>query len=234
MINIMVVGATASIPGVLWAASTNMIINGSFEDPVLGSNSWSQFPAILGWVLAFGCGIEVRNNVAGSAYDGKQFIELDSYCNSGIMQRVSTQAGIAYTLSFRYSPRPNTRETNDIKVFWNDSQLGPTLSGSNSDSTHHWTKHTFNVIGTGGVDNVKFAASGVNDKMGGSLDAVSITTNSLGDFVTDHVTAPDHGAPSLSIFRCRDADSAITFTDKPCPTGWKNPDGESIRKDDDR
>ncbi len=149
-----------------------MIINGSFEDPKIGANSVKVFSSIPGWDSTLG--IEIRDNVAGSAYDGTQFVELDVNSNSSMVQGITTTNGTIYELSFWYSPRPQTIDTNDIKVFWNDSQLGQTLAGSNSDSVHHWVRYTFNVRGTGGVDRLRFAADGISDGGGGSLDAVSL------------------------------------------------------------
>jgi hypothetical protein len=152
-------------------AEINLIINGSFEDPKIGANSVKVFSSIPGWDSTLG--IELRDNVAGRAYDGTQFVELEAYDNSSMVQGITTTNGTIYELSFWYSPRPNC-DTNDIKVFWNDSQLGPTLAGSNPDSVHHWAKYTFNVRGTGGIDRLRFAADGIFDGAGGSLDAVSL------------------------------------------------------------
>jgi hypothetical protein len=152
-------------------AEINLIINGSFEDPKIGANSVKVFSSIPGWDSTLG--IELRDNVAGRAYDGTQFVELEANGNSSMVQGITTTNGTIYELSFWYSPRPNC-DTNDIKVFWNDSQLGPTLAGSNPDSVHHWAKYTFNVRGTGGVDRLRFAADGIFDGAGGSLDAVSL------------------------------------------------------------
>jgi hypothetical protein len=154
-------------------AEINLIINGSFEDPRVGATSAKAFSSIPGWDSTLG--IEIRDNGAGRAYDGTQFVELDVNSNSSMVQGITTTSGAIYELSFWYSPRPQTSgDTNDIKVFWNDSQLGQTLAGSNSDYVHHWARYTFNVRGTGGVDRLRFAADGISDGLGGSLDAVSL------------------------------------------------------------
>ena len=171
------------------AASTNLIVNGSFEDlsanpgvQQLANNTWQVFNSIPGWTTFSGAGIEVRRNVAGVAQDGVQFVELDSHGTNpnSTMQQVlsSTVSGQRYTLSFWYSPRPNTStlpaNTNNISVSWNGSALLPTLGGTNNTGTHHWQQYSYTVVGTG-ADTLRFAAFGAQDTYGGSLDNVSVT-----------------------------------------------------------
>lgn len=179
------------------AAPTNLIVNGSFEDlssqsgvQQLNNGQWSVYSSLPGWTTVWGDGIEVRNNVAGTAQDGKHFVELDSHyfanvgfvgakqSNSAMSQSVATTSGMSYTLSFWYSARPNTSgmgaDTNDINVFWNGQLLSLLHPAAvNSTSSHQWAKYSFNVTGTG-VDIVKFAATGAQETYGGSLDNVSL------------------------------------------------------------
>ncbi len=180
MKKIALAAALAILPAVSMAAGPEMIVNGSFEDigfasgvQQLANGSWTTYAAIPGWTLSGGHSIEVRNNVAGKAYDGVQFVELDSYANSGMAQTIATTAGAKYDLSFWYSPRPGTGNTNDIQAFWNGVQLGSTLFGTGG-AAHNWTQHSFTVTGTGS-DVLRFVAVGTNDSYGGSLDLVSMT-----------------------------------------------------------
>src|SRR5207244_7218770 len=73
---------------------------------VVPSVSYVLFPSIPGWQLAFGCSIEVQAGVAGTPQDGRQFVELDSTCPSGIFQDLPTTPGQLYELRFFFSPRP--------------------------------------------------------------------------------------------------------------------------------
>jgi hypothetical protein len=165
------------------SAAGNLIVNGSFEDvsatageQTQGSGSWSVYAAIPGWTAVSGAGIEVRNNVAGTAFDRASFIELDSHNNSAMTQTVTTTAGQWYDLSFVYSPRPGVTgpaDTNNITVAWNGGALD-TLGGIKASGDHQWVNHSYRVLGTGS-DIVKFSAVGTNDSLGGSLDAVSLT-----------------------------------------------------------
>jgi hypothetical protein len=137
--------------------------------------TWTVFkPSITGWTTG-SAGIEVRDNVAGSAYEGTQFSELDSHgshSNSSTSQTLSTAVGKMYELSFAYSPRIRQSEkTNGIDVFWNRDLLSSVSSvGSHA---HNWLVYSFLVEGLGN-DVLKFAATGIEDTLGGSLDAIKI------------------------------------------------------------
>jgi len=167
------------IVGMLFAVSANaanLIINGSFEDPDIATGTWSVHNAITGWSTT-GAGVEIRDNVAGTAYDGQQFAELDSdyatNTNSSISQNVMTTIGQSYLLSFAYSPRINQpANTNGIDVYWNNALLDSVTAIGGS--THNWTVFEYIVSGTGS-DILKFAATGLDDSLGGSLDAVSVS-----------------------------------------------------------
>ena len=159
----------------LQATAANIVINGSFENPDIKPGSWTVLPAIAGWTTG-GAGIEIRDNVAGKAYEGSQFAELDSHgkdSNSSISQTLSTLVGETYKLSFAYSPRINQHEaTNGISVFWNDVLLD-SVSAVGS-KTHNWIVYSFMVKAIGN-DVLKFAAVGKEDTLGGSLDAVTVS-----------------------------------------------------------
>ena len=159
-------------------ASTNLVVNGSFEDTVQANGTWAIYSSINGWATVAGSGIEVRNNVVGTADDGVNFVELDGRAGQGnttMQQTVKTQAGQLYDLSFAYSPRPGlaSKESNGILVAWNGVTLG-TYKGAGS-SQHNWIEISTSVIGTGGMDRLSFSAIGTNDSLGGSLDSVSLT-----------------------------------------------------------
>lgn len=158
------------------AAGVNLVTNSSFENPDIATGSWRVYTSIGGWTTT-GSGVEIRDQVAGSAYDGTQFVELDSHggsdTNSSITQNLSTNSNLSYLLSFAYSPRINQPEhTNGISVTWNGVELGP-VSGTGS-SSHNWKVFEFIVAGTGN-DKLTFTAIGTDDTLGGSLDAVSVS-----------------------------------------------------------
>lgn len=133
------------------AAHANLIQNGSFENYNLG-NACKNSASIgcvnvgAGATLASGqwailgspsgntgtladwntgtLGVELRNNVAGSAFDGNIFVELDTTANSLVYQNIGTTLGTHYLLSFAYQPRPGvTNASNPIRVTWNGSTV---------------------------------------------------------------------------------------------------------------
>ena len=163
------------------ANAAELIVNGSFEDPAISEGTWDVFYGneVDGWSLD-SAGVEIRNNVAGTAYDGSNFVELDTHhadnTNSGIYQTISTAAGQAYQLSFAYAPRINQGiDTNGINVFWGDDLVTSISKSGIGGST--WEIVTAILYGTGSDINLKFSAfeAGADDTLGGSLDLVSLT-----------------------------------------------------------
>ena len=179
----LLLSAALSLPLLASAGPVNLLTNGSFEDvgmadgiQTLASGTWKNFLTLPGWTSNAN-GIEVRNNVSGSAQHGSNFVELDTTRNSIAMQSLSTVAGTMYELSFYFAARPGTAsrpsDTNNIAVFWNDVLLG-TSTGIGSGTVHNWLRYSFSVLGTGGNDKLEFRAAGTSDSYGGSLDNVSL------------------------------------------------------------
>src|SRR5450755_1099461 len=79
--------------------ASNIVLNGSFEDPAIPNGSFSLFTSIPNWSLASGPAIEIQNHVAGTPFDGNQYVELDSTAESAIFQDLTTVAGVQYFLS---------------------------------------------------------------------------------------------------------------------------------------
>lgn len=160
-------------------AAPNLVVNGSFEDTVVGNGSWVNVLTLNGWTVSAGpgTGFELRNNAVGTAFHGANFIELDTTGNSTISQSFSSLlAGGSYSLSFAYSPRINQpASTNGIEVLWNGVQLGGTLTAAGG-ASHVWTQHQFNLTAVAGVNTLSFRSVGSSDSLGGSLDAVSLTS----------------------------------------------------------
>ena len=155
-------------------AHANIIVNGSFEQNIQASNTWDVYTGtnVAGWYVLSGAGIEIRNNVEGTASDGFNYVELDSHNNSAMAQTITTTPGTLYELLFDYSPRVNqAAETNGISVLWNGSLLADII-GTGGISNLWVTQHFF-VTGTGN-DVLQFAATGNNDSYGGNIDYVQL------------------------------------------------------------
>lgn len=167
--------------GLALPAGAATIVNGSFEDhPDVGGNTWNVFSAIPGWYTTGGPGIEIQTNpTLGSidAQDGDSYVELDSYANSAMAQDVYFGIG-QYLLSFYYSPRNDNSDDNVIDYGVSGGLLSGSLAGPSvvpATAVGVWTKITslFNVT-TAGTYQVTFAASGIDNSLGGFVDNVTI------------------------------------------------------------
>jgi hypothetical protein len=171
------------------AAPVSLLVNGSFESlpTPLGNGQWTVLPSLAGWTIDAGSGVEVRRNVVGTAQDGDVFVELDtnagsfggssfdSSTNSWISQSVATIAGAHYTLSWFYAPRDGqAADTNPIDVLWNGAKLATSNGSGMGRNAGVWQQYSFDVVGTGQLDTLTFAARGKADSVGGSLDNVSL------------------------------------------------------------
>lgn len=151
-------------------AQANLIVNGGFEDPAISDGSFAIFAAIPGWI---GPGIEIQRNIAGSPFEGQQFVELDSNSNSGMSQPVATTVSASYLLSFAYSPRPGVGGTSNEIQLWIDGVLRDSFTGNGIGVTD-WAVRSYSVIGDG-LTLIEFRAAGTSDSFGGYLDDVRLT-----------------------------------------------------------
>jgi hypothetical protein len=158
------------------AARADIIVNGSFEDPAINPVSWSIYDSLPGWTTTVDdYGIELRNAVAGIAYDGSNFVELDTTHNSAMSQTVTTNASSQYNLSYYYAPRQDvSADSNYIELWFNGVRIDSVTGYSTSDND--WSLRSFLVTGTG-TDIIMFKAADLgdyNDSLGGSIDKVSM------------------------------------------------------------
>lgn len=169
---IKVLAGTALALAAIGSQAQNLVQNGSFEDNVQSSGTWAIYSSLSGWAGL--PNIELRNNVAGAAQDGKNFVELDTNNNSGMKQTILGTGLVE--LSFWYSARPNTGATNNLSVSFG-SFVAEVLNGvSNVTGSHVWQKYTTVVdMGNTGSMDLFFRATGPNDSYGGSLDNISVT-----------------------------------------------------------
>ena len=153
--------------------ASNIVVNGSFELPALSNPSWALFDSIPGWSLASGPYIEVQNHVAGSPFDGNQFVELDSTAESAIFQDLPTLAGVQYYLSFAFSPRPGV-DVNSMGVSWNGSSVTTVNATGTGLLDTSWTVYNFTVTASSTTTRLQFSGLGPSDGLGEYVDAVSV------------------------------------------------------------
>lgn len=155
-------------------ASTELITNGSFEADVIADNTYVTWANLTGWTGGRH-GIELRNDVFGTAFDGNNFVELDTTANSSMSQKVNTTEGQHYILTFAYSPRQNVGVgSNGIDVYWNNELIG-TYSAKGGPNGNVWSTEVLDLTGRDGTSVLTFKAGGKSDSLGGSVDAVSLT-----------------------------------------------------------
>lgn len=155
------------------ASATNLVTNGSFEIPGTSRGSWITPSSIPGWSSTHG--IEIRNDYAGKAEDGCNFVELDTDQNSTIWQTVSgLTAGAAYTLSFWVDNRSGVSASSEGL----DYTINITTKSVVGGSTPTWTEVFETFIASGSSTVLSFAATGTSDSYGTSLDNVKLTQTS--------------------------------------------------------
>lgn len=164
------------LPALTFAAPVtpiNLLINGSFEADVQATGTFSNPAMLTGWTGG-PHGIELRDNVAGSAYDGKNFIELESTANSSMSQSFSTTIGQTYLLSFFYEQRPDNLGAASDGMSWSAGNMSDVAFGQ--DTISSWTQVNSSFVATGLTTTLTFKALGTSDSMGTSLDAVSVVS----------------------------------------------------------
>jgi len=162
------------------ASVTELVKNGSFEADSQSAGTWSYRSTLIDWnnvaqnkVKPF----ELRNNVSGKAFDGVNFVELDTNKNSNLYQDI-TGIGKA-TLSFWYMARPGTKATNGLEVSFGGTEIGEfqkNAKGAKKYNFSDWTNYTTEIdFGSSmSVKRLSFYADGKSDSYGSSLDKISI------------------------------------------------------------
>ncbi|MDG5499954.1 DUF642 domain-containing protein [Marinobacter sp. BGYM27] len=158
--------ASASIIGIP-DLPENLLINGSFEDPIIEAGTWQHFTSseVPGWD---GSNIEIWNDYNGvTAAEGSQFAELNAHPNTntvfGIFQSFVTTAGNWYDISFAYRARSNDNEAFNVSV----AGLDTTLSDH---TTQEWSLFSGSFLATSDSTTLAFTT-------------VSPATGTYGNFI---------------------------------------------------
>ncbi|NET44194.1 DUF642 domain-containing protein [Okeania sp. SIO2B3] len=153
------------------AAESNLVVNGSFENPEVTKD----------WKLAQGPSIEVQTGNAGKPYDGQKLVELDSYAVTKIYQDIPTEVGKTYTLTFAFSPRPDVTD-NKLNVYWGDTSLVQLSKSGSGLSDTKWEVYTYkNLKATSTTTRLSFDnLNEKSDSVGSYIDAISLVANLSG------------------------------------------------------
>lgn len=196
--------ATARIvQGTGAAGSQNLLQNGSFELPVLHTQSQIVFEDVAGfawrpaWVVADASklgrslkqpGVEILAGYQDwKAHEGVQFVRLDNADLSAraargkslvrLSQQVPTDEGAQYKLAFWFAPQPGaSAKENIVTVLWNGAVLDTISTDGVKDKKPQWKQYGYTVTGGAtGVGIVEFVAGGPENGMGPLLDDASVT-----------------------------------------------------------
>ncbi len=149
-----------------------LVVNGSFEQPKLGSG-WKSFKSIPGWIAKQG-DIEIQHGVAGTPQHRKQLVELDAHNSSAIYQDINTQTGKAYRIIFFFSARPGTAAgDNKLQVSWGDRVIDTIDAGAGGKDTV-WKKYTYAVGACRDKTQLEFKDVGKSNSLGSYIDHVSV------------------------------------------------------------
>ena len=189
-------------PPAVCNADTELINNGSFENPtVTNSALWDIFnfgtTPSLAWLASWidstdapqVANVEIQKTGLNgwNASSGIQWAELDGdwfgpsnpslgHPAVAISQDIVTIPSDNYTVSFDFSPRPSTADTeNKVEVLANNvliGTVGPTDGTSLSNTA--WTSHSFNFTAASALTTITLRDAGTpNDSLGTFVDNVS-------------------------------------------------------------
>jgi choice-of-anchor C domain-containing protein len=206
-----IIQAASSSPA---SAQTNLIQNGSFEEPT--NTSDASLPAgstgingITDWTIG-GNSVNLDSLPYWQAEDGSQSLDLSGNFPGSVSQTVTgTTAGTPYTLSWWMAGNPECGQAvKTMAVYWNGALVDEPTFDTTSD--YHlamgWVEQEVNVVGTGN-DTVEFAdVTPDGSSCGANLDNVTLevspvsTTLSVGSPTVAGVeTVPESAVPSASV-----------------------------------
>lgn len=160
------------------AAAVNLVTNGSFESPDIPTKSYRFLSSIPGWSLVTGSKgrIEVQDRVAGSPFDGFQFVELDSTAVTGIFQDLATTVGQKYELTFAFSPRPTVAQ-NILNINWGGNLVDSFSASGVGFSNTNWNTYTYELVATSATTRLSFDnLNEISNSFGTYIDYVSVTS----------------------------------------------------------
>jgi hypothetical protein len=170
----------------LAAHADTIVINGSFEANNIGNSPWRQLSAVTGWTSSAtgNAAFEIQKGVTQgglsgfnqTAFDGIQYLELNTHQFTSISQTLATTQGDSYTLSFAYSGRPNTANQAEsaIKVYWGGQEVLSTTATASSG----WKTYSIkNLTSLGNATELRFSSIGPSSSVsyGSYLDGVQVS-----------------------------------------------------------
>jgi len=177
MKKIIALAALAAISATASAAG-NLFVDGSFESIVQAPGTWNTYTSVPGWIVTkangqpTSTGLEIRDNIAGTAEDGHNFIELDGYENDMIKQSFATTVGKEYEISFWFADRAGVKPGSlgfaaNVKSGASNASTSFNAIGDNGAAWHLVTMD-FLALSATSVFSIK--STGQSDAVGTSFD----------------------------------------------------------------
>ena len=171
--------AVLAAASVTASAATNLFTDGSFESISQATGSWNTYNAVPGWTVTQASfapsshGLEIRNNVAGAAQDGSNFIELDGYENDRITTSFATTVGQTYEISFWYQNRAGVDASSEgfDAVVLSGGVSSASLVGNAA--SNGWLQEKIIFTAGSNISTFSVAGTGTSDGYGTSLDNFS-------------------------------------------------------------
>lgn len=169
--------------------AVNLVLNGSFEAPVVPAASFTSFArgssGITGWTVVGGIGtsVSVINRLYTSggfsfpSQDGAQWLDLTGLVVNqveGVQQTVPTTAGARYLLSFWIgNVGPGYGTTSTVEVDVNGVSAG-SFTNSTPATTLRWQQFSFSFTATGTSTTLAFLNKDPAGDNSNGLDNVSL------------------------------------------------------------
>jgi len=167
----------------------NLLVNGSFETPVVPVGSFSLFNSgstgITGWTVV---GLQVgvvsgtftQNGISFPAQDGVQWVDLTGLNTNtveGVQQTVSTTPNTTYTLSYFVgnvvNPGGIFGTTSTVNVLVNGGPI-QTATNSGGGTTQTWQQFTTSFVATTASTTIGFFNGDPSTDNANGLDNVSL------------------------------------------------------------
>ncbi len=159
----------------------NLVSNGSFETPVLGSTtsfaSYGLGSTLGAWTVSGGSVDLIRTY--WQAADGSQSIDLNGGSQGTLSQTIGTILDRHYTLSFSLAGNPDNAQNKVLRVWWGTQDLGLVtfIQGSNTRTSMGWQTITFaGLVAAGPSTALRFQGVSAG-AWGAALDNIVLTAN---------------------------------------------------------
>ena len=179
------------------AAAQNIVLNPSFESPVVQANGFNGYSAgstgITSWTVASG---SVDHIGAGfwQAADGVQSVDMNGTDAGSLFQDLVTIPGSAYNLTFALAGNPAGAPTiKHLQVVWNGLNQGTftfDITGKSFANMGYITVPVSGLQATGASTRLQFTSLDAGSAAGPVLDNVSVVRTGV-------ATTPEPGSISL-------------------------------------